>query len=86
MIELKEQMNQILDKHIEFVEDESYETLDKYKMIFSDIKILMREYINTRNEEYLQMIWRSLEPHDWSGCIIIYFLYFVFIYLNILPL
>ena len=49
MIELKEQMNQILDKHIEFVEDESYETLDKFKMIFSDIKILLREFMNTRN-------------------------------------
>lgn len=57
-------MNQILDKHIEYAEDENYETLDKYKMIFSDIKILLREFINSRNEEYIQMIWRSLEPQD----------------------
>lgn len=35
-------MNQILDKHIEFAEDENYETLDKYKMIFSDIRILLK--------------------------------------------
>lgn len=62
MIELKEQMNQILDKHIEFVEDESYDTLNKYKMIFSDVKILLREFMNTGNHEYVDMIWRSLEP------------------------
>lgn len=64
MIELKEQMNQILDKHIEYAEDENYQTLDKYKLIFSDIKILLREFMNSRNEEYIQMIWRSLEPHE----------------------
>ena len=57
-------MNQILDKHIEFAEDENYETLDKYKMIFSDIRILLKQYMNSRNEEYIQMIWRSLDTGD----------------------
>jgi len=54
-------MNHILDKHLEFAEDSSYDTLDKYKMIFSDIKILLKEYMTSRNEEYIQMIWRSLD-------------------------
>lgn len=57
-------MSQILDKHIEFVEDESYETLNKYKMIFSDIKILLKEFINSGNEEYIQMIWRSVDQNS----------------------
>jgi hypothetical protein len=31
-------------------------------MIFSDIKILLREFMKGGNEEYIQMIWRCLEP------------------------
>lgn len=61
-MDLKQQMNQILDKHIEFAEDQSYDTLAKYKMIFSDIKILLKEYMSSGNQEYIQMVWRSLEP------------------------
>lgn len=53
-------MTEILDKQIEYSEDENYETLEKYKMIFTDIKFLLREYLKGGDSEYLNMICRSL--------------------------
>ena len=60
MLELKAQMTEILDKQIEYSEDENFEALEKYKMIFTDIKFLLKEYLKTEDQEYLWMICRSL--------------------------
>ena len=57
---MKEQMAEILDKQIEYSEAENYETLDKYKMIFTDIKFLLKEFLKAGDVEYLHMINRSL--------------------------
>lgn len=42
ILEMKEQMAEILDKQIEYSEAENFQTLEKYKMIFTDIKFLLR--------------------------------------------
>ena len=60
MLLLKEKMNEILEKQIEYSRDEEYEELEKYRMVFTDIKFLLREYLQGGDREYLQMVCKSL--------------------------
>ena len=60
MLLLKEKMNEILEKQIEYSQDEEYEELEKYRMVFTDVKFLLREYLQGGDREYLNMVCKSL--------------------------
>lgn len=60
LIRLKEEMNDILEKQIEASESDSGNLVEDYKAVLIDIKSLVREYVNSGDREYLNLLCQSL--------------------------